>query len=293
LVVRDETLVVDDLAAADVRTRYHARRVGLGGMMGTAVAQAAALGVPTRLLSMLGRDEDGRALLRELARHGVGTRGVARSDKHATTTAFVLVDHHSRERRFLVPDRRKLEAAAPDFDLSGLTRSCVLMIDGHYPRQAMRAVRLAKEKGALVVADFHSPRPANLRLLRYVDVPILPREFGDAWHGGTPRQVLHALRAAYGGRPVITLGARGALALEGRRVIEIPPRLVRVRDSTGAGDVFHGAFAAGLCRGLDFVPALKLASRAAARCCAALGGTGRLLQAHELAMRPAGRPRRG
>ncbi|MCP5040869.1 MAG: hypothetical protein GY944_07545 [bacterium] len=291
LVVRDEALLVDDFAVEAVRTRYRARRTGLGGMMGTAVAQSAALGVRTHVLSMLGDDDDGRALLRELRNHGVGTRGVIRSREHPTSTAVVLVDRRTHERRFLVPDRRKIEADAPDFDLAGLTRNTVLMIDGHFPRQAARAARLAREKGAIVVADFHSPRPACLRLLPYVDVPILPREFGRAWHGGTPRQVLHALREAFGGRPVITLGERGALALDAGRVIEIPGRRTRVRDTTGAGDVFHGAFAAGLCRGKGFVDARRLASRASALCCTALGGTSRLLRADEVAFRPPGRHR--
>ncbi len=279
LVVRDETFVVTDLQAGATRTRFTESRVGLGGMTGTAVAQAAALGVSTRVLTMLGHDTHGRELVRELRAHGVTTRGVVRSAEQPTTTAVVLVDQKTRDRRFLVPDRRKLEAAAPDFDLRGLDRHGVLMIDGHFSRQALRAARRARECGALVVADFHVPRPANLRLLPFVDVPILPREFFDAWHGGTPRQGLRALRERFGGEPVVTLGAKGALALVDGRFHEIPARRVRVRDTTGAGDVFHGAYAAGLCLGRDHLGALRLASRAAATACTALGGTGKLLHA--------------
>ncbi len=287
----DETYLVEDFDEARQRTRYRARRVGPGGMMGTAVAQSAALGVRTRLLSMLGDDRDGRAIVRQLRAHGVVTRGVVRSKTHATTVAVVLVDHRTRERRFLVPDRRKIEADAPDFDLSSLTRETVLMVDGHFAGQASRAVRLARKRGAAVVADFHSPRPACLRLLPYVDFPILPREFATAWHGGSPRDTLLALREEFGGNPVMTLGELGALALWEGRFVEIPPRRTRVRDTTGAGDAFHGAFAAGLCLGFSFVEALHLASRAAAACCTELGGSSRLLQPDEISRRPAGRRR--
>jgi len=279
LVVRDESFVVEDLAASTVRTRYVECRSGLGGMMGTATAQAASLGAPTRILTEVGSDPAGNELVRELRRHGVETRGVIRSQRRPTTTAVVLVDSRTRDRRFLVPDRRKLEARVPDFSLRGLDRHSVLMVDGHFPAQAMRAVKRAREVGALVVADFHAPRPANLRLLPFVDVPILPGEFFEAWHGGTPRQGLRALRERFGGSPVVTLGARGAIALESGRFVEIPARRVRVRDTTGAGDAFHGAYAAGRCLGRDHLSALRLAARAAAVVCSALGGTGKLLRA--------------
>jgi sulfofructose kinase len=291
LSVLDETYLVDDFSLDTQRTRYRARRVAPGGMMGTATAQSAALGIKTHLLSMLGDDREGRAIVRQLRSHGCITRGVIRSKDHPTTVAVVLVDHRTRARRFLVPDRRKIEASAPDFDLSGITRDTVLMIDGHFPKQAMRAVRKARELGALVVADFHSPRPAYLKMLPYVDVPILPREFGVAWHGGSPRNTLLALRDEFGGNPVLTLGEQGALALWEGRFVEIPPRRVRVRDTTGAGDAFHGGFAAGLCLGFSFIEALHLASRAAAVCCTELGGTGRLLGPSEISSKPAGRSR--
>ncbi|MBW2290891.1 MAG: hypothetical protein JRG89_05570 [Deltaproteobacteria bacterium] len=291
LSVLDETYLVDDFRVDSLRTRYRARRVAPGGMMGTAVAQSAALGVRTHLLSMLGDDREGRAIVRQLRAHGCITRGVIRSKTQPTTVAVVLVDRRTRARRFLVPDRRKIEASAPDFDLSSLTRETVLMIDGHFPKQAMRAVRRARELGSVVVADFHSPRPACLKLLPYVDFPILPREFGAAWHGGSPRDTLVALREEFGGDPVVTLGERGALALWEGRFVEIPARRVRVRDTTGAGDAFHGGFAAGLCLGFSFIEALHLASRAAAACCTELGGTGRLLGPSEISSRPAGRRR--
>ena len=250
--------------------------------MGTAVAQSAALGVKTRLLSMLGDDREGRIIVRQLRIHGCITRDVIRSSSHPTTVAVVLVDRRTRARRFLVPDRRKIEASAPDFNLSGLTRTSVLMLDGHFPKQAMRAARRAKRLGAAVIADFHSPRPACLKLLPFVDYPILPREFGKAWHGGSPRDTLRALQRKFGGNPVLTLGEKGALALFEGRFVDIPPRRVRVRDTTGAGDAFHGGFAAGLCLGFSFIEALHLASRAAAVCCTELGGTGRLLGQSEI-----------
>jgi len=60
----------------------------------------------------------------------------------------------------------------------------------------------------------------------------------------------------------------------------VPPR--QIADPTGAGDAFHGAFAAGLCFGLALDAALDLAAHAAALNCGALGGMGRLMTRGEL-----------
>ena len=67
----DETYLVDGFAENALRTRYHTRHVAPGGMMATATAQAATLGVRTELLSMVGDDEEGRAIVSALHGHGV------------------------------------------------------------------------------------------------------------------------------------------------------------------------------------------------------------------------------
>jgi sulfofructose kinase len=84
--------------------------------------------------------------------------------------------------------------------------------------------------------------------------------------------VLRHLAERYGATPVVTLGARGGLYWRDGRIRRFAAPRVRVRDTTGAGDAFHGAFAAGLSRGLPLAAAIDLAARAAARACSVLGG---------------------
>ena len=281
LSVVDEVYRVDSLDPASARTRYRSREVLSGGMMGNALSQVAALGQRPHLLSMIGNDREGRGLIRALRGRGVVTRGVVRSKEHPTTIAVVLVDRRSGERRFIVPDRRRLEASAPDFDLSAIGRRSLLLIDGHFPAQALRAAARARQVGAPVIGDFHTPGSVSRRLLPYVDHPIVPEEFCRSLGRGGPRGALRFLHRQYGGDPVVTLGSRGALALLDGQFVDIPARRVRVRDTTGAGDAFHGAFAAGLARGDCVREALQLASRAAAVCCTGNGATGRLLGADD------------
>lgn len=281
LCVVDHLYVVEGLDFTRPRTRSSERLVSTGGMTGNALVQAARLGCETHLLSVLGRDPEGCFARSELERHGVATGRVVVSDRLPTTVAVVLVDQRTGERRFIVPDRTGVETGVPDFDLTPIDDHGILLVDGHFPEQALRAVRHARAAGATVIGDFNQPRPACLELLPHVEHPIVSAEFADAYGAGDPERAARRLWEEFGGRPVVTLGAAGGLFVCDGRLGRYAAEPTRVRDTTGAGDAFHGAFAAGLAWGLDFEASLALAARAAAVCCSALGGTGRLLTREE------------
>src|SRR5262249_1162251 len=162
-----------------------------------------------------------------------------------------------------------------------IARGSVLLVDGHFPAQALRAARRAREVGATVVGDFHRDGPAVRRLLPFVDHAIVPLEVAQS-RGQDPRRTLADLARVCGGAPVVTLGERGGIALVGGRVRRWRAARVRVVDTTGAGDALHGAVAAGLAHGLALEACLELGALAAARVCTALGGTAALLPRREL-----------
>ena len=276
LCVLDHLYVVDSDDFEAERLRYRERLVSFGGMVANALVQAAALGCEAHILSQVGDDAEGRLLRSALSRAGVVTRRLLGREGHATGLAVMLVDRGSGARRFLVADRRPFEHGAADFDLGPLREDCVLLVDGHFPAQARRALRRARVLGARVVADFNQPTPAALSLMRWVDYPVVPFEFARAYGGTDPAVTLRRLRDDYGGEGVVTAGERGGFYLEGDRLVRYPALRARVRDTTGAGDAFHGAFAAALCHGADLSAAIAEGARAGARCCGALGATGHL-----------------
>ena len=293
LCVVDHLYLVEHHDPSDPRIRYSERHEAVGGMVGTALSQAARLGCETHVLTALGDDAKGRLVRDGLREAGVRTRRIAYQKDWPTTVAVVLVERRGGERRFLVADRRALERDAPDFDLDCIHARSVLLVDGHFSEQARRAVQRARAVGAPVVGDFSDPRPAYLRLLPYVDYPVVPQEFAEAYAGDSV-EALRRLHEEFGGTPVVTQGRRGGIYLERGRVRRFRAPRVRVRDTTGAGDVFHGAFAAGLSLGLDLAGTIALAAQAASLCCTALGGNGRPMLRDELEafLRPrAARPR--
>ncbi|MFQ5415584.1 MAG: carbohydrate kinase family protein [Myxococcota bacterium] len=277
LCVVDHLYRVEGLEWSGSRLRFGERMVSTGGMIGNALVQVAALDCDAQLVTGLGDDPEGRWLTCAMARHGVKTDHVVCSDQLSTTVAVVLVDVCSGERRFIVPDRKAMERSAPRFDLAAIERGTVLLVDGHFPEQALRAVRRAREVGATVVGDFHAPRPAVRKLLPYVDYPIVPVEFAEAYAGPNPNRTLETLHERFGGSPIVTRGAEGGSYLLDGRIGHYRAARAQVQDTTGAGDAFHGAFAAALHHGMEFGPAIRLAAKAAAVCCTALGATTALL----------------
>jgi sulfofructose kinase len=290
LCVVDHLYVVDGLPGASERTRYTRRAISAGGMVSNALAQVARLGCRAELISLVGNDADGRYARRSLRAMGVSTRRLLLSDSFPTTIAVVMIGARDGERRFLTAHRAPFERRVPAFDLAPVRPGRVLLIDGHFPGQAWRAARRARSLGVPVVADFSDPRRDYLRLLPWVDHPVLPRAFVERWAPGDPADALRRLRREFGGAPVITLGARGGIYWHEGKVRSYRSPRVRVRDTTGAGDVFHGAFAAGLALGLALPEIVERAARAGALACTALGATARLASRREWeGRRPIGR----
>jgi sulfofructose kinase len=281
LCVVDHLYVVDELPGASERTRYTRREVSSGGMVANALAQVARLGCRAELVSLVGDDADGRYARRRLRALGVSTRAAR---------ALEAVPDHDRggddrraRRRAPVPHRVARAVRAPRARVRSLVRTAgaACCCSTALPAQALRAARRARALGVPVVADFSDPRPDYLRLLPWVDYAVLPEAFVRRWSPGDPARALRRLRREFGGAPVVTLGARGGIYWHEGGVRRFTSPRVRVVDTTGAGDVFHGAFAAGVAHGLPLPEIVARAARAGALACTAIGATTRLASQRE------------
>jgi sulfofructose kinase len=139
---------------------------------------------------------------------------------------------------------------------------------------AIQAAQWAREAGIPTVLDMESLRPRGEELLRLAEFAILPEHFV---HEHTGREDLagaaEEMRRRIGGTLVVTQGDRGCTAFHGDQVIRQPAfRIEKVIDTTGAGDVFPGAFAYGLALGYDLEENLRFSAAVAALKCRALGG---------------------
>lgn len=271
--VVDVILVMDGFREGE--GSFHCERLLTegGGMAATGLCAAARLGSKTRLFSRVGDDVHGRFVIDRLEDFGVDTSGVAAVPGRNTTISIVLVDRNTGEKQFY-SERGKSAFLDPlEMDVSLLEGTEVLLVDGHWTDQALRAAGWARGRSIPVVSDFKRMYPGLEAVFPFVDYHILPRFFAAEVTGEhVPEAILHSLAEKYGGTPVITSGSEGGLYLSDgavRRYRTFPSDCV---DSTGAGDAFHGAFCHFLARGADIARCLELASAVGALNCGALGG---------------------
>lgn len=235
-----------------------------GGPAANASVMVARLGLSAGFSGYLGNDVFGDAHYRELLAEGVDVSGLVRGAA-PTPLSTVLVKPGGA--RSLVNFKGSTGTLAADaIDLSGISAK-VLLFDGHEPDLSVALLSRSVPK----VLDAGSLHAGTRRLMGDVDHLVASEKFAREWLGrDDPKAALRDL-SAMAPVVVITLGEKGLLwcreGSEGH--VEAPP--ANARDTTGAGDAFHGAYAAGLAAGWDFQKILKVASVCGAACCEVLG----------------------
>jgi sugar/nucleoside kinase (ribokinase family) len=184
-------------------------------------------------------------------------------------------------------DRHPALATDPaDIPRGAVTSGRLLIVDCHETAAATQAARYAREAGVPTIIDVEKVRPGIADLLQNIDVIIAAQEFPTALTGHEdPGRALEAIGREFGAAIVCaTLGKEGSLAWCNGREIRTRAFAVDCVDSTGAGDVFRGAFAAGCLRGPDddLEDVLSYANAVAALNCRALGSRGGIPTAAEV-----------
>ena len=266
------------------RLQRFARRPG--GQIATAVAACARLGWRARYVGSFGADDLGAVSRDSLTAEGVDI-SAARTVAGATNQfAVILVDARTGERTVLWDRHPALTMEPADVPREAVTSGRMLIVDCHETAAATQAAKYAREEGIATIVDVEKVRPGIADLLHEIDAIIAAQDFPAALTGyEDPGRALEVMAREYEAPLVcVTLGAEGSLARCSGREIRTPAFPVACVDSTGAGDVFRGAFAAGCLRHPDgdIEDVLNYASAAAALNCRALGASAALPTADEV-----------
>ena len=135
------------------------------------------------------------------------------------------------------------------------------------------SARIARENGTTVLYDCGGLYPNVERLLALTDIMIPSEEFAMGHTGAdNAEDAARRLYDMYSPRVVVvTQGKRGGILFDGKNVTSYPIYPAKVVDSNGSGDVFHGAFAAGLVKGFDFLKCCHFSSAVSAIKCTGVG----------------------
>lgn len=248
LVVRDISVLLDRHPSPDEKLPAREIHESGGGPVPTALVTLQRLGSRTAIASTVGNDAVGRLLVAELNAESVDTRAVVHLDGLDSPTSVILVEN-GRRTILEAPKGVEFPLAWETVEKLPLDHSRALLIDARSVSAQLRAAKRVRKAGGLVVLDCGHPRPGVEELVAVSDIAIFSHTYPKRLYGESYdakrflREIGERLPRDGPGVAGVTLGAKGCIvtsrddgfhSVAGRRVDAV--------DTTGAGDVFHGAF---------------------------------------------------
>ncbi len=245
-----------------------------GGPAATGSVAIARLGQYARLWSRIGDDPAGDRIIKELRGYGVDLTGLERIKGVISALAAIAVDARG-ERMILGFMDPNFPQGADWLPLDDIKTFDAVLADVRWQKGAAAVLTEAARLGipSVLDADSSPSLEALQTLVPLAGHPIFSEPGLKQYTGDpNPESALRKVAASIKGIPYVTLGEKGCLWIEGGKLHSSPAFLVDAVDTTGAGDVFHGAFALALAEGKAGAQAVRFASGAAALKCTRPGG---------------------
>jgi sulfofructose kinase len=239
-----------------------------GGPAANAAVTVSRLGLKSAFAGYLGNDFFGQRHLEEFSQAAVNTDLIVRSDS-PTPLSAILVKPDGR--RTVVNYRGATPPLPADSIDFSRWHPQVILFDGHEPEVSLALMKTIKGRRISTVLDAGSVHRGALKLLERVDYTVASQKFARECTGKEDPQQAALKLGQLGSAVVITLGEAGLVWQNEDGSGSLPAFSIDSVDTTGAGDAFHGAFAAGLAYGKRWKDLLTYASAVGALCCTKYG----------------------
>lgn len=271
MVVKDIVFYVKQIPSAPQKITAESYEDKFGGMAATAAAAIAALGGNVEFWGRIGDDEIGRNAIEAFNLRGVSTK-VKKTKNAQSPISAVIVDGAGERMLAVYPGR--LESSADWLELDRLKDVSAVHADFRWVEGAKKLFLAAKNLNIPRVLDADAGDIAALKELVPFANHVIFSERGLALFtaGLELGEGLRFASQFTDGVIGVTLGDKGSLFLDNDKIHEfLAPKIIPI-DTNGAGDVFHGAYALALGRGLTWMDAARYASAAATLRCSKVGG---------------------
>ena len=248
----------------------------VGGQMASAIVTCAKLGLRSKYIGAVGDDYRGQLQIESLEESGVNIDDVRRRTNCPNQSAYIVIDEATGERTVFWNHADCLTLQPEEITPDQIIGTRLLHVDCHDTAAVEKAARIASANDIPVTADVDTLYAGFDRVLPFIDYLVASSEFPARLTGiEDPFKALAAIQGRHGMKvAAMTLGAHGSLALIEGRFVYSPAFVVNCVDTTGAGDVFHGAFCYALLQNLPIAEALGFSNAMAALNCTKMGARG-------------------
>ena len=253
---KDEKIVADNFISCG------------GGPAANAAVMVSKLGFSSAFAGYLGEDLYGDKHWQELLQYRIATQLIIRGASPTPVSTVLVKPDGKRALVNYKGNTQPLPANAIDFTR---LQAKTILFDGHEPHISTPLAQTARKQGIPMVLDAGSVHQGTLALMQQVDYLVCSEKFARHFAEDQTAALKHLAQIAP--TVVITLGEKGLIWQRGSNSGTLPAFAVDAVDTTGAGDAFHGAFAAALCinPAMDWLDILRYASAAGTLCCTQTG----------------------
>lgn len=272
----DRLCMVENYPKEDDSTHITSISVQGGGAVATAMVAVARLGKKAAFIGNIGSDMISAEAKSLFEKDAVDTSLMIERDDCWGLESFVMVNPENGSRTKF-PQRDTLPPIKWDEkSIEAIKASRFLHLDGTNYKNAVAAATIARENGVTVSLDgcsMQKDNALNRALAGLADILIMNKKYPLRVSGKETYEEALLEMSTWGPKTVMcTLGDKGVLAVIDGKVESFPAFSVKALDTTGAGDVFHGAYLSALAEGMEMREAIRFASAVSAIKCTRIGG---------------------
>ena len=271
----DITIPLEEYPIENTKNRVTERVECGGGPASNAAYLLAKWNMETYFAGIVGNDNYGNVIENEFKTVGVDTTYLEKSDELTTTSSFIIANSSNGSRTVLTyrPKTMKMQNFDIDFEPD------VILVDGQEKEASLKIIN--EYPNAISIIDAGSARDDVIELAEAVNYVACSKDYAEKITGikvdynnpDTLARIYSTLKKKYNNKHVIvTLEGNGSMYEINGEVKIMPSIKVDAKDSTAAGDIFHGAFAYGIANGFDIAKTLKYANLAGAISVTRVGG---------------------
>ena len=258
----DITLPVDEYPKENIKHRLDKHIECGGGPASNAAYLLSKWGMDTSILTIVGDDYYGSLIVEEFKKIGASTRYIEQKKLHQTSTSYIIANMSNGSRTVLTSKKNPIRKLEQDINIS----ADLILVDGEHPETALKV--LLDNKNSISVIDAGRLNKDTKMLGKMVDYLVCSKDFAEEFAGikidynnkDTIIKCYEKLKKYFKNNIIITLEANGSFTEVNGEYKQIPSVKVKAIDSTGAGDIFHGAFTYFIGNGYELEEAIRLSS---------------------------------
>lgn len=248
-----------------------------GGAAATAIVVLARWGVDTAFIGKVGDDLRGRQIEATLAEEGVDTSNLVHEEEAVSQFSFISLESTTGRRKMMFTRGTVSDIGPEEVSHEPLDDAELLLVDGLEPEPQLEMMRAAKDRGIPIILDSSDMDPSRKELVELSDYLLASERFASRYTGvGQLESICETLLSAGPKTVAVTLGDEGVVGAQrgGDGLVRERSYEVDVVDTTGAGDVFAGAFTYGVLNDWPLAKTTRVANITAALSCGGIGARG-------------------